>query len=923
MEDVEEQGHGVSDSLASPGFAYEAAMGQRGTKRTRNGESLMREVPEPAVDTRGIAKGIAASQGPAKLREPDSLIVGTERVLDQLFKQDYTGTRSDAILDDAAQDLQNVWDEHARLTDDEVTTDTFGPHDDRNVIGKANFIAGLLLRLHHPAAFEVPQEEAHLSRSLRSLRAGEQRRLVYMPKILFEWLNEHHDPAGDMLSSVLNHKEGYALAADFWDCVYSCLFRGRFVEAIQILEGANFPAAEQYSDRENENILSVVEQTCAFIANCPVLKDDDWDMKGPAWRSFRRQAEEGLVALRDYVEGDMPGSDDLAAFHKSGRGNRMTLSTASRRAELEVPYEIYEPLQEVYKLLMGNMEDLGKSAFDWLEATMGLTAWWDGEDGPAPRGSLARSRQSVNRMQHSRPADVTPALAYRQKLAATLAQVLEEGELKETFDASDPLHIAIASILQSDIESALTIVKGWSITLTAATAELANAAGWLPDSRPGSRDPMRGLDQSDLMVLSYGDESVNNRTSIKDEILVEYADLLASKPQIQTSLQGLSLEGWQLALSILARVDDVQAVDAKANAILDKIPLDSSERVDALLDLCADLSFTTYGTKIAEVCVIHIFYYRYPTNVSLSQKFADQLSSTSTSYGTAILYYARAHNSAKVKQTLNVLISLSLIQSLAYPPSSALDDSLNAFLASPKTSLTQLASVDAEAAKTLSCYLSGYATLRDFYERRDDSRRLGAKEGIAQRKRDAAPYLIAAITSAAESIAGGLFDPSVDAVVPVDTLLCLFGEALPLLNQPEPILSTEQLGAVLRAAEDLQTVSPKVFARAEELGRSALANAAGKEAPSPKALLKKRESSGLSGSAFSFVGSQMLGSQESGGSGRSGRTSEGSGVLVAGNVKRGWDWRRGVGQSASGEDVLKVLRWAVAGEVGRGWSSEE
>jgi hypothetical protein len=601
MEDVEEQGHGVSDSLASPEFAYEAAMGQRGTKRTRNGESLMRDVPEWAVDTRGITKGIAASQGPAKLREPDTLIVETERVLDQLFKSDYTGTRSDAFFDDAAHDLLKVWDEHGQLSSGEVTADTFGPQDDRNVIGKANFIASLLLQLHHPAATQVPQEEAHLSLSLRSLRAGDQQRNVYMPKILFEWLNEHHDPAGDMLAGVLEYQRGYALAPDFWDCIYSCIFRGRFGQAIQILEGANFPAADQYSDREIENMQSVIDRTCEFVAKCPALKNDDWNMKGSAWKFYRQQAERGLAALRDFVEGGMPGSDDLAGFNKSGRRNQPTLSTASRRAELEFPYEIYESLQEVYKLLMGNQEDLGKSAFDWLEATMGLTAWWDGEDGPVPSGSLARSRQSVNRMQHSRPVDVTPALAYRQRLAATLAQVLDEGDLKQTFDASDPLHIALASVLQSDVDSALTIMKGWSITITAATAELADAAGWLHSSRPGSRGAMRGLDQSDLMVLSYGSESVSNRTSIKDEILVEYAGLLASKPQIQTSIQGLPLEGWQLALTILARVDDVQAVDSKANSILDKIPLDSTERVDALLDLCADLSFTSYSTKIAEV----------------------------------------------------------------------------------------------------------------------------------------------------------------------------------------------------------------------------------------------------------------------------------------------------------------------------------
>ena len=606
MEEVQEQGNDVTENLASPEFAFEAATGQRGTKRGRNGESLIRDLPTAGLDVLGLAKGIAASQGPMQLREPDVLVLETERGVERLAKEE-TPPEKDAMYDDVASDLQKIWFKYGRLTQEEVGRDGLGPINSKNVLAKANFVLSLLLRLHHPSASDSQQaRQSQLGRSLRSLRAADQQRNVHMPKVLFNWLDEYHDPAAQVLTGVLAHKGGFAAAPDFWDCVYSCLFRGRFAQVIDLLQGANFAAEGDYSDRQIDNIEEAVEQTCRFLANCPAVKDDDWDMKGADWAIFRRKAQEGLDDLRDFAEGDMPGSDDIA-FSQTARSSQYGLSTASRRAETHVPYEVYEPLQEVYKLLLGDPDDLMKSAFDWVEAAIGLAAWWDGEDEQLPRGSLAASRRSVNRMQHSRPVDVTPALAYRQRLAYTLAQALEDDELKETFDASNSLQIALASVFQSNVDATLMITKGWSIALTAATAELADAAGWLPDSASRSRDAMRGLDESDLMVLSYGNDNVNKRTNTKDELLGQYADLLASEPRIQAASLNQALEGWYVALTVLARVDDVESIDSKATAILDRIPLDSSDRVDSILNLCASLSFDDYSVKIAEVCFLQFF----------------------------------------------------------------------------------------------------------------------------------------------------------------------------------------------------------------------------------------------------------------------------------------------------------------------------
>ena len=36
-------------------------------------------------------------------------------------------------------------------------------------------------------------------------------------------------------------------------------------------------------------------------------------------------------------------------------------------------------------------------------------------------------------------------------------------------------------------------------------------------------------------------------------------------------------------------------------------------------------------------------------------------------------------------------------------------------------------------------------------------------------------------------------------------------------------------------------------------------------------------------------------------------------------VKRGWDWRKGVKSNAKGEDVLRVLRLGLAQDIAKGW----
>lgn len=324
--------------------------------------------------------------------------------------------------------------------------------------------------------------------------------------------------------------------------------------------------------------------------------------------------------------------------------------------------------------------------------------------------------------------------------------------------------------------------------------------------------------------------------------------------------------------------------------------------------------------------------------------------SKSENYGLVLVCYARAHNSRKVKSVVDLLISYSLVQSRAYPMFGDLDADLRSLITEPKTYLSGLATVDEEAAELLLFYFSGYATLRRFYEIRDET--VGLKDGQRPhfkplaRRRAAAQALVAVIGSAADSIYGGLYDPERDSAVQVDGLLALLAEALVFVDrklmmyaalgtsvhqlaEPTPILSMSQQFTILSAIEDLETVTPRVYSQCEECFRSTLleyhSSGAGDPSasqsfvlpPSPRAMLKKSVSSLTGSSSFSLIGSDMLESARVRSVSREGSGSS-SAVLVPrpgerkGALQRGWDWRAGLAEDAKGEDVLRILRLGLA-----------
>jgi hypothetical protein len=302
----------------------------------------------------------------------------------------------------------------------------------------------------------------------------------------------------------------------------------------------------------------------------------------------------------------------------------------------------------------------------------------------------------------------------------------------------------------------------------------------------------------------------------------------------------------------------------------------------------------------------------------LFQSYADQLAEGSHKYGEALWYYALSHKTQKVKDVLDLLISFSLVQSIAYPPEADLDDHLRKLVFSPKTSLKEIHQMNGEAAGLLHKMLSGYATLRKFYDLRDEGILSTGKKpslGPIARKAEAATALMAVITSSDDNIRGGLYDEGRGAVVSVDFLLALLGEAMIFVNQSPNAITVSQINILLKAIEDVQQVGPRVYTACAEFLQTVVASGQGLKGSTPADLLRKSTSNMSGSSNFSLGGSWMIASQMK-------DTMSSSGVMVKGNIKRGWDWRKNISAKTTGDDVLRILRHGLAKDLAKAWMAE-
>ncbi|KAM0808628.1 hypothetical protein AB5N19_08971 [Seiridium cardinale] len=851
--------------------------------------SAMRSIsgPRREFNFASVAKDLYNQLDYARITEPADVIIPTEDLVSRLFDEG-VGTeddeeRLDESLATAAEQLvESVWETYSASLPkgNQEHEAKVGPGPNEPDFEKATWIAAMVFRIHHTAP-------------LRDQFGGSQ--IVPLPLVLFKWQDDYHDPSRDQIESIKSHRPCPAAHSLFWQGVYMSLIRGNVQAAATLLRRAEWEGVKKgtraeraYTGQVLSNINRVVEDVCTLMDLCPGMKDENWDIRSSDWTLFRIKAKAAKETLINFAEGKDRPHRAANRFNDSDLASpQNTLAGLARKAESRLPWDIYEALQSLYSILIGEAEAITAAAQDWCEATIGLFGWWD--DGHSNRKlgtSLSRSQSFA-----AQPAGDDDWL---DRLALSFRAAMDSDF---HFNTLDPVEVCIACAFESNVEGIIGFLRSWSLPIASAVAEIASLGRWLPAPEADLID-IDNFSQEDLAVFGFNQSAGgSDKDGIKDAALIRYARGLNDIKQLTgrvTKKSGntttATREGWELAVQVVGRMDDAgrseELVNELLQNILDKLDPDSQATVNKMWALLNDLGMINFAEDTAE-------------------RYGDILREDTYRFGDMLWYYALAHRPGKVRDVLNGLMSISLAESTTYPPENELDDRLRLILKERTSTLEQFALQDLEAAELLGKMLSGYATLRKFYELRDGS---GSSPRSLARRQQAATALSFVIASADDNIRGGLYDDTRDAVVSEDFILALLGEASVFVNQMPTILNQTQLDTLLKAVEDIQTVGSRVYDAADAFFQIVMSSGHGKGS-TPADLMKKSTTS--LGGSFVMTGSSMMASQLH-------KSIRESGVLK-GPIKRTWDWRTTVLAGSSSGDVLKKIRLGLTRDIANIW----
>lgn len=556
-----------------------------------------------------IAKALATK--PASLHENDGMILETENVIENLHTYIQSApTTADALdltLSAAVNSLIGIW---KRNQDAKREQYGIGPGSNASPVTKALFLASLLLTFHHP-----PRQQKPLG-GLRS--SGGYNRVKLIPAVLLDWLREYHNQYPHEYKETLDYGPDPCAHDRFWDVIFSLALRGHLVEVATLMKKADFrhaataleDGAEQpgYRGKQLGNVQRVVNRAIAVLDSCPAVANGNWDVKGTDWAIFRKRVTQASSDLESFAEGSSLDrhSDEDYAFEaenfglSSVRGNDHSISTMSRRAESKVPWAIYQNLKSLYCQLLGLRTELVAAAADWVEATIAIAVWWDGEEESPIQPNFASGRRSQTRSQGPRDVDVLPRTAYQQKLSLSLQQVLaENGEAELQVNTTNLIQVGLTCIFEGDLQGLLGIVQGWSWPIATAVVEIAQRGSWLNAAPTPSRSLMAGFDKSDLMVLSFGQQS--GKAVQRDEILTQYANRLYDRSRLENPRTHVIVDGWELAIDVLSRLDNAEAAENRIAELLDQLNLGIKDRIEKIMTHCFKLKLPVVARALSEV----------------------------------------------------------------------------------------------------------------------------------------------------------------------------------------------------------------------------------------------------------------------------------------------------------------------------------
>ena len=613
----------------------------RGMKRSRGGAMIPYAPPRSAKKHRkptrdsaipDIAKTMATRMGIAKLSETDDFIIDTEETLQgEFYGIGDSGDTQDQILKAAlphvSERLSHLWRscrdlDLANAPPLQDFTIGIGPTESEPALHKAIFLATLLLQLRHPPSAKGKQALAvtsfdrpfTLSKSFQHSRTPANP--TAFPKILIEWMEKEHNAYQSTINEIQALHPNPTAHSNYWDIVHICAMRGKLSEVLRILRRSDFRHArtagedgqgnEGYNGIQVKNIEHVVHRAIQILGLCPALQDDDWNVTGNEWIIFRKRVQQAMEDLTTFAEArDRDFDSTQSSFESSNFGllsTTMSLTQSTRRAESRVPWTVYQKLKVMYGILLGGATEILSSAQDWVEATVGLTVWWNGDDDEdLAVGSLAQTRRSLRPSQSrgSRLVDVNAHPAYLRRLAYAFSWSTDDTD-DDLFqiNSMSPIEVGLASLFEGNIAGVISLLRGWSLPVVSAVVEVASAGGWFETSIGNDLMDLE-LDEDDRSLLNG--HSIQGPPMTRDTVLTEYANALFQKAEIKRSNGKAMYEGWELAITLLSRLDDDTEAQRRVGDLLDRLDLKSDARINKILEVCQDFNMVKEAQSITEV----------------------------------------------------------------------------------------------------------------------------------------------------------------------------------------------------------------------------------------------------------------------------------------------------------------------------------
>lgn len=338
-----------------------------------------------------------------------------------------------------------------------------------------------------------------------------------------------------------------------------------------------------YTGKALENVRRFAEATCEMLDQCPAARND-WEILDSSWTLFRVQARGSLDRLTLFAEGK-----DTSLLDSLNDGVDTSMSAMAKKASSQIPWDIYENLQTVYDIVLGQTEAILETAQDWCEATVALLGWWD--EGVQRPKSLVQSQFGVS------PGSFTDSEDYFDRLVTVFNIVIQSGLTPNTMN---PVEVALASAFEGNVHAVIGCLRTWSLPVACSVAEIASLGKWLPPQESAKPLPADSLDIDDLMLLGVGQPTTDDVEGIKDTTLVIYARELAGIEHLSPQR-----DGWEMAIQVLGRMDvaekSEETVGELLRDLLATLDENSGTTVDKMWRLLSDLGMMNYAEETAEV----------------------------------------------------------------------------------------------------------------------------------------------------------------------------------------------------------------------------------------------------------------------------------------------------------------------------------